>query len=140
MLIVSRITLVVVLLLGILIAWDENSVIFTVVSYAWAGLGASFGPLTLFSLYWRRTTKQGAIAGMLTGAATVLIWHNLIKPLGGVFGIYELLPAFLLGCLAIFVVSKLTPSPRRKFTMISITIRSTTCAPSVIWKSCWKTA
>lgn len=77
---------------------------------------------------------------MLTGAATVLIWHNLIKPLGGVFGIYELLPAFLLGCLAIFVVSKLTPSPRRKFTMISITIRSTTCAPSVIWKSCWKTA
>lgn len=104
----------VVLLLGILIAWDENSVIFTVVSYAWAGLGASFGPLTLFSLYWRRTTKQGAIAGMLTGAATVLIWHNLIKPLGGVFGIYELLPAFLLGCLAIFVVSKLTPEPSKE--------------------------
>ena len=110
-LIVSRITLAAVLLFGILVAWDENSVIFTVVSYAWAGLGASFGPLTLFSLYWRRTTKQGAIAGMVTGAVTVLVWHNFIKPLGGVFGVYELLPAFILGCLAIFIVSKLTPEP-----------------------------
>lgn len=110
-LIVSRITLAVVLLFGIAVAWDENSVIFNVVSYAWAGLGASFGPLTLFALYWRRTNKQGAIAGMITGAAMVLIWHNLIKPLGGVFGIYELLPAFLCGCLAIFIVSKLTSEP-----------------------------
>lgn len=113
-LIVSRITLAAVLLLGIFIAWDENSVIFTVVSYAWAGLGASFGPLTLFALFWKRTTKQGAIAGMLTGALTVLIWHNFIKPLGGIFGIYELLPAFLLGCLAIFVVSKLSPGPSQE--------------------------
>ena len=120
-LIVSRITLLAVLLFGVWIAWDENSVIFTVVSYAWAGLGASFGPLTLFALYWRRTTKQGAIAGMITGAATVLIWHNLIKPMGAVvgglggsiLGMYELLPAFLLGCLAIFVVSKLTPEPEQ---------------------------
>jgi sodium/proline symporter len=110
-LIVSRITLACVLLFGILVAWDENSVIFTVVSYAWAGLGASFGPLTLFSLYWRRTTKSGAIAGMITGAAMVLIWHNLIKPLGGIFGIYELLPAFLLGCIAIVVVSLLSKEP-----------------------------
>ena len=110
-LIVSRITLACVLLFGIFVAWDENSVIFTVVSYAWAGLGASFGPLTLFSLYWRRTTKSGAIAGMVTGAAMVLIWHNLIKPLGGVFSIYELLPAFLLGCLAIVVVSLLSKEP-----------------------------
>ena len=110
-LIVSRITLAAVLVFGCFVAWDENSVIFNVVSYAWAGLGASFGPLTLFALYWRRTTKQGAIAGMLSGAAMVLIWHNLIKPIGGVFGIYELLPAFLVGCLAIFIVSKLTPEP-----------------------------
>lgn len=110
-LIVSRITLAIVLLFGVLVAWNENSVIFTVVSYAWAGLGASFGPLMLFSLYWRRTTKQGAIAGMLTGAVMVLVWHNLIKPLGGIFGIYELLPSFLLGCLAIVIVSKLTPEP-----------------------------
>lgn len=112
-LIVSRITLAAVLLFGIFVAWDENSVIFQVVSYAWAGLGASFGPLTLFSLYWRRTTKAGAIAGMVTGAATVLIWHNLIKPLGGIFGIYELLPAFILGCVAIVVVSLLTKEPEQ---------------------------
>lgn len=112
-LIVSRITLAAVLLFGIFVAWDENSVIFQVVSYAWAGLGASFGPLTLFSLYWRRTNRAGAIAGMITGAATVLIWHNLIKPLGGVFGIYELLPAFLLGCIAIVVVSLLTKEPEQ---------------------------
>ena len=110
-LIVSRVTLACVLLFGILVAWDENSVIFTVVSYAWAGLGASFGPLTLCSLYWRRTTKQGAIAGMLGGAIMVIVWHNLIKPLGGVFGIYELLPAFLFSLLCIVVVSLLTKEP-----------------------------
>ena len=113
-LIVSRLTLAAVLLFGCWVAWDENSVIFTVVSYAWAGLGASFGPLTLFSLYWRRTTKQGAIAGMVGGAAMVLIWHNLIKPIGGVFGIYELLPAFLFSCLCIVIVSLLTPEPEQE--------------------------
>ena len=112
-LIVSRITLAAVLIFGCFIAWDENSVIFNVVSYAWAGLGASFGPLTLFSLYWRRTNKQGAIAGMVTGAAMVLIWHNLIKPIGGVFGIYELLPAFLCSAIAIVVVSLLTKEPEQ---------------------------
>ena len=112
-LIVSRITLAAVLIFGCFVAWDENSVIFNVVSYAWAGLGASFGPLTLFSLYWRRTNKAGAIAGMVTGAAMVLIWHNLIKPIGGVFGIYELLPAFLCSCIAIVVVSLLTKEPEQ---------------------------
>ncbi len=110
-LVVSRITLVVVLLFGIFVAFDENSSIFGVVSYAWAGLGASFGPLMLFSLYWRRTNKYGAIAGMLGGAAMVLIWHNLIKPIGGVFGIYELLPAFLTSCICIVVISLLTKEP-----------------------------
>lgn len=109
--IVARITLIVVFLLGILVAADENSVIFFVVSYAWAGLGASFGPLTLCALYWRRLTMQGAIAGMLSGTATVLIWHNLLAPLGGIFGIYELLPAFIISLICIIVVSKLTPEP-----------------------------
>lgn len=109
--IVARITLIVVFLIGILVASDENSVIFFVVSYAWAGLGASFGPLTLCALYWRRTTMQGAIAGMLSGTATVLIWHNLLAPLGGIFGIYELLPAFIISFVFIIVVSLLTPEP-----------------------------
>ena len=108
---VARITLLVMFIFGIVVAFDQNSSIFQVVSYAWAGLGASFGPLMLTSLYWRRTNKYGAIAGMLSGTATVLIWHNLVKPLGGVFAIYELLPAFIISLLCIVVVSLLTPAP-----------------------------
>lgn len=110
-LIVARFTLIAVFLFGVFVAYDENSSIFAVVSYAWAGLGASFGPLTLACLYWKRANAKGALAGMVSGAATVLIWHNLIKPLGGVFGIYELLPAFIVASLAIVVVSKLTEEP-----------------------------
>ena len=109
--IVARATLVVMFLFGILVAYDQNSSIFQVVSYAWAGLGASFGPLMLCSLYWRRANKAGAVAGMLSGTAAVLIWHNLVKPLGGIFAIYELLPAFIVSLLFIMVVSLLTPTP-----------------------------
>ena len=114
--IVARITLVVVLLFGIAIALDENSSIFQVVSYAWAGFGASFGPLILLSLYWRRTNLPGAVAGMIIGAATVLIWNTFIKPLGGIFAIYELLPAFVLSLIAIVVVSLLTKEPPKEVT------------------------
>ena len=114
--IVARITLTVILLLGIFLAMDQNSSIFDIVSYAWAGFGASFGPLMLCSLYWRRTTLPGAIAGMLTGAVTVVVWKNLIAPLGGWFAVYELLPGFLLALLVIVVVSKLTKEPSREVT------------------------
>ena len=112
--IVARVTLVVMFLFGIVVAFDQNSSIFQVVSYAWAGLGASFGPLMLCSLYWRRANKAGAVAGMLSGTATVLIWHNLVKPLGGVFAIYELLPAFIISLLFIVVVSLLTAKPNER--------------------------
>ena len=114
--IVARITLTVILLLGIFLAMDQNSSIFDIVSYAWAGFGASFGPLMLCSLYWRRTTLPGAIAGMLTGAVTVVVWKNLIAPLGGWFAVYELLPGFLLALLVIVVVSKLTKEPSKEVT------------------------
>ncbi|WP_102374316.1 sodium/proline symporter PutP [Raoultibacter massiliensis] len=114
--IVARLTLVVVLLFGIVIALDENSSIFSVVSYAWAGFGASFGPLMLMSLYWRRTNLPGAVAGMVVGAVTVLVWNAFIKPLGGWFGIYELFPAFVLGLLAIIVVSLATKEPSKEVT------------------------
>ena len=114
--IVARITLTAILLLGIFLAMDQNSSIFDIVSYAWAGFGASFGPLMLCSLYWRRTTLPGAIAGMLTGAVTVVVWKNLIAPLGGWFAVYELLPGFLLALLVIVVVSKLTKEPSREVT------------------------
>ena len=114
--IVARLTLVAVLLFGIIIALDENSSIFQVVSYAWAGFGASFGPLMLMSLYWRRTNFQGALAGMAVGAIAVLVWHSFVKPFGGIFGIYELLPAFILSLVAIVVVSLLTKEPDEEVT------------------------
>ena len=108
---VSRVTLLVVAVAGVIIAQDENSVIFTVVSFAWAGFGAAFGPLMIFSLFWKNTTRDGAIAGLVTGGGMVFIWKLLIKPLGGVFGIYELFPAFVLSCAAIVLVSLVTKKP-----------------------------
>jgi sodium/proline symporter len=108
---VSRLTLIAIAVTGMVIALDENSIIFGVVSFAWAGFGATFGPVMLFSLFWKRTSRQGALVGMVAGGAMVFAWKLLIRPLGGVFGFYELLPAFLFSCLAIIVVSKLTPEP-----------------------------
>jgi sodium/proline symporter len=109
--VVSRITLLVVSLFGFVIALDEKSIIFKVVSFAWAGFGATFGPIMLFSLFWKRTTRAGAIAGMLTGGGMVFIWKLLFKPMGGVLGIYELFPAFVLSCIAILIVSLLAKKP-----------------------------
>lgn len=111
---VSRVALTVILIFGIVIALDQNSSIFEVVSYAWAGFGASFGPLMICCLYWRRTNKQGALAGMIVGAATVVLWSMFVKPLGGVFGVYELLPGFIFSFLAIVIVSKLTSEPSQE--------------------------
>ena len=112
--IVSRITLLVLAVIGIVIAMDENSVIFQIVSFAWAGFGATFGPLMLFSLFWKRTNKAGAIAGMLSGAGMVFLWKLVISKLGGVFAIYELLPAFIVSCVFIVVVSLLTKAPSKE--------------------------
>ena len=109
--IVSRIILLLIAIVGIIIALDENSVIFVVVSFAWAGFGATFGPIMLFSLFWKRTTQSGAIAGMIAGGSMVFIWKFLVKPLGGVFGIYELMPAFIFSCIVIVIVSLLSEKP-----------------------------
>lgn len=112
---VSRITLLVLALVGIGIALDENSVIFQIVSFAWAGFGATFGPLMLFSLFWKRTTKIGAIAGMVSGAGMVFLWKLVFNPqFGGVFEIYELLPAFLFSSLCIVVFSLLSKAPSKE--------------------------
>ncbi len=111
---VTRITLLAIALIGILIALDEDSVIFTIVSFAWAGFGATFGPLMLFSLFWKRTTRAGAIAGMVGGAGMVFFWKLVIRPLGGVWNIYELLPAFIFSALCILVVSLLTKKPSKE--------------------------
>lgn len=110
----SRITLVVISIIAAIIALDEDSVIFKVVSFAWAGFGATFGPVMLFSLFWKRVTRAGAIAGMISGGGMVFLWNKVIRPIGGVFGIYELLPAFVLSCLVIVIVSLLTKEESRE--------------------------
>ena len=113
---VARTSLAVIAVLGVLLAQDPNSSVFTIVSFAWAGFGASFGPSMLCALFWKRTTWQGSLAGMLSGGVMVFVWKFLVKPMGGVFGIYELLPAFLVGLAAIIIVSLITKAPEKDIT------------------------
>ena len=110
----GRSAIALVTIFGVIVAITGNQSIFRVVSYAWAGLGASFGPLILFSLFWKRTTFHGALAGMITGGVMVVLWQNVISRLGGVFAVYELLPAFIISCIVIAVVSVCTKKPSEK--------------------------
>ena len=112
--IAARLTVVGIAIIAAFIARDPNSSIFTIVSFAWAGFGASFGPVMLFSLFWKRTTRTGALAGMISGGAMVFIWKYLVRPIGGAWDIYELLPAFLVACAFILVVSLLTKAPEQE--------------------------
>ncbi|MDR2869398.1 MAG: sodium/proline symporter PutP [Deferribacteraceae bacterium] len=112
----SRLTLFVITTIAVLIALDEDSVIFTIVSFAWAGFGATFGPLMLFSLFWRRLNRAGAIAGMLGGGGMVFIWKLVLRPLGGMWNIYELLPAFIFSSILIVIVSLATAEPSDEIT------------------------
>lgn len=109
--VLARIVLIVISAIGIFIARDPNSSVFMIVSFAWAGFGAAFGPVMLLAIFWKRANRYGAIAGMLGGGAMVFLWKFVIKPLGGVFGIYELLPGFLVGLVLCVAVSLLTPPP-----------------------------
>jgi sodium/proline symporter len=111
---VSRITLMALALIGIIFALDEKSVIFDIVSFAWSGFGATFGPIMLFSLFWKRTNRAGAIAGMIGGAGMVFLWKLVISKLGGVFAIYELLPAFIFSSICIVAVSLMTAPPSKE--------------------------
>lgn len=114
----SRIVLIVIALVGIIIAWKEDSVIFALVSFAWAGFGATFGPIMLFSLFWKRTTRAGAIAGMISGAVTVFVWKLVLNQFLSAtipfFGIYELLPAFIISSIAIVIASLLSKKPDKE--------------------------
>ena len=102
-LLVSRICVFVIAIVGLLLALNPNSSIFSLVSYAWAGFGGTFGPLIILALYWKGTTASGAIAGLITGGITVVAWHNLH---GGIFDVYEILPAFVI-CLVVTIVVSL---------------------------------
>jgi sodium/proline symporter len=111
---IARVSMLLVTVFGVALALSGNESIFRIVSYAWAGLGAAFGPLMLFSLFWKRTTLSGAVAGMLTGGIMVVLWKEVISKLGGPFAVYELLPAFILSCLVIWIVSLATPKPSKE--------------------------
>ena len=104
----------VISIIAIFLASDPNSSVFNIVSFAWAGFGAAFGPVVLFALFWKRTTKWGALAGMVSGGVMIFVWKYVIAKLGGVFAIYELLPAFIIACVAIVVVSLITKAPEKE--------------------------
>ncbi len=108
---VARFAVLVISVTGIFIARDPNSSIFQIVSFAWAGFGAAFGPVMLFSLFWKRCNRNGALAGMLCGGIMVFVWKYLVRPMGGAWNLYELLPAFIVACAAIVVVSLATKAP-----------------------------
>ena len=114
----ARGTVAAVALVAVALAWTPGSSVFRIVSFAWAGFGAAFGPLMLFSLFWRRLNRQGALAGMLSGGACVFLWKFLIRPMGGAWDIYELLPAFLVSAAVIFIVSLLTDPPEQNVTEV----------------------
>ncbi|MDD6279140.1 MAG: sodium/proline symporter [Ruminococcus sp.] len=112
----ARAVLVLIALLGVILAWDRDSSVFRVVSFAWAGFGATFGPVMLAALFWKRSNKYGAIAGMISGGIMVFVWKFGISRLGGAFAIYELLPAFITALIAIVVVSLITSAPEKEIT------------------------
>ena len=111
---VARLTVIAIAVIAVFLARDPNSSVFQIVSFAWAGFGASFGPAMLCALFWKRSNRQGILAGMAAGAIMVFIWKFLIRPMGGVLGIYELLPAFVFGLIVIVVVSLITPEPEQE--------------------------
>ena len=108
---VSRISVFLISAAAITIAMNPNSFILEMVSYSWAGFGASFGPAVLMSLFWRRTTRNGILAGITVGGLTVLIWKQF-----ALWGLYEIIPGFALSLLAIYIVSKLDKEPAKEIT------------------------
>ncbi|MGN1032072.1 MAG: sodium/proline symporter PutP [Intestinibacter sp.] len=111
---VSRLTVVVVSIIAVIIALNPNNTVLGLVENAWAGFGATFGPIMIFSLFWKRTTKKGAIAGLVTGGVTAIIWRNLGTMYGGIFSLYEIVPGFILSAIVIYIVSKLDKEPSKE--------------------------
>ena len=110
---VSRGCVMAVAIIAVLIATNQDSTVLGLVEYAWAGFGSAFGPLVICSLFWRRTNKYGAYAGIIVGGVGDLVWAQLS---GGIFELYEIVPGFVCGLIAIIVVSLLTPAPEKEIT------------------------
>ena len=113
---VARLTVICIAVIAVFLAADPDSSVFAIVSFAWAGFGATFGPAILCALFWKRSNRQGILAGLVVGGVMVFVWKFLVRPMGGALAIYELLPAFLCACVAIVVVSLLTPAPEAEIT------------------------
>lgn len=111
---IARGTVIAISLIAILIARNPDSSIFKIVSFAWAGFGAAFGPVVLLALFWKRSNRQGALAGMIAGGIMVFLWKYGIAALGGIFAIYELLPAFIVALVVNVIVSLMTPAPAKE--------------------------
>lgn len=106
---VSRITVIIVSVLAVLLGLDPNNFVLDMVAYAWAGFGAAFGPAIILSLFWKRMTRNGALAGIIVGGITVLIWKQFAW-----FGLYEIVPGFIFSCLAIYIVSRADVLPSQE--------------------------
>lgn len=114
--VLARLSVVVISIIAVFLARNPDSSVFRIVSFAWAGFGAVFGPVVLTALFWKRANKWGAIAGMVAGGATVFIWKFVVRVqfADTILNIYELLPAFIIGLIAIVVVSLLTKAPEKE--------------------------
>lgn len=110
LLIAGRVSVLAISVIAMALALDRESTVLALVAYAWAGFGAAFGPVVLFSLFWGRMTRNGALAGMVSGAITVIVWKQLS---GGIFDVYEILPGFLFASFAIISVSLADARPAR---------------------------
>ena len=112
--VVARITVVVIAVIGVFMASNPDSSVFDIVSFAWAGFGATFGPVVLVSLFWKGANRYGVLAGMVSGGVMIFLWKYVIAKLGGVYAIYELLPAFIVAVAVIVVVSLITGGPEQE--------------------------
>lgn len=112
--IIARSAVIVIAIIGVFLASNPNSSVFEIVSFAWAGFGATFGPVMLFALFWKRSNKYGALAGMVAGGIMIFVWKFIVRPLGSAWDVYELLPAFIVASVFIVIVSLLTPAPEQE--------------------------
>ena len=112
----ARVTVLIIAAISVFLARNPDSSVFRIVSFAWAGFGATFGAVMLFALFWKRSNRNGALAGMIVGGSMVFIWKYGISTLGGAWGIYELLPAFLVAIAANIIVSLITKAPSKEIT------------------------
>ena len=101
---IGRLAVVSIAIIAATLALQHEQKVLDLVAYAWAGFGAAFGPVLILSLYWKKMTRNAALAGIITGGITVIIWHQLS---GGIFELYELVPGFLSALVSSIIAGKL---------------------------------